>query len=260
MSSSKTKSVVFVNGAWMSRGCWSDFQSPFQAAGYTVHLLDWPGLDGDPAQLRAQPPKGLGSLSIAAIVDHYAAFIQALPEPPLIIGHSFGGLFTQMLLERGLGVAGVAIDPAPHAGIIPGPVSLSAAFPVLARFGAWARPFTLSKAAFDATFANTAPPALRDEAYNRLVVPTSGMIFLQAASWIGSGVNPKQRMQPLLITVGEKDRTVTPYVARAAYHNQKASPAVTDFEEFPGVSHFLIAEPGWERVARYVIDWADRVS
>jgi alpha-beta hydrolase superfamily lysophospholipase len=86
-------------------------------------------------------------------------------------------------------------------------------------------------------------------------VPTSGRIFHQAATWIGTSVSPKRRAQPLLILVGEKDRTVTPYVARAEHRFQRKSSGRTEFKVFPGLSHFLIAEPGWEQVANCVLDW-----
>jgi pimeloyl-ACP methyl ester carboxylesterase len=252
-----TKTVVFIPGAWMTPESWDGMRGVFDKAGYKTHAPAWPLLDGaTAAALREKPPMGLGSLSVGRIVEHYQAYIAKLPEKPLIVGHSFGGLFTQLLLDQGVGVAGIAIDPAPIAGVIPGPVSLAAAFPVLARVGGWSRPFTLSRAAFASSFANTAPPDIQKSAYDKLVVPTSGLIFYQAASWIGTFVHPRKRAQPLLITVGEKDRTVTPYVARAAYNKQKHSPAKTDFKLFPGMSHFLIAEPGWEKVANFALDWA----
>lgn len=252
-----TKTIVLINGAWMSPGCWDDFRKPFEAAGYTIHTPSWPHLSGaTPAELRAKPPAGLGALSVGAIVDHHQAFIDTLPEAPLLIGHSFGGLFTQLLLDRGVGVAGIAIDPAPCAGVLPSPTALAGAFPILARPGGWSLPFTISRAAFDKNFANAAPPEMRGPAYDRLVVPTSGRIFYQAASWIGTVVHPHRRTQPLLITVGDQDRTVTPHDAHGAFGIQKASPAMTEFKSFPGHSHFLIAEPGWEEVAGFCLDWA----
>ena len=152
----------------------------------------------------------------------------------------------------------VALDPAPIAGIVPGPVSLMAALgPILA---GPSTPFTISRAAFGATFANTVPALEQPVVYDQFVVPTSTRVFYQAAFMLGTRVNTRNRQQPLLITVGEKDRTVTPYVARAAYNLQKRSPARTDFKEFAGRSHFLCGEKGWEEVAAYAIDWARQVG
>lgn len=252
-----TKTVVLIHGAWMTSASWDNFRGKLEVAGYTVHTPTWPYLDrGKAAELRANPPEGLGSLTAGAIADHHARFIKTLPEQPLIIGHSMGGLVTQLLLDRGYGVAGVALDPAPVAGVIADPVSLGAAFPVLARWNAWNRTYTLSKAQFDNRFANTAPAALRAEAYEKYMVPTSGRLFAQVATGIGIGVQPELRKQPLLITAGEKDRTVAPALARAIYRKQNKSSARTDFVEFPGLSHFLMTEPGYEKVADTVIEWA----
>jgi pimeloyl-ACP methyl ester carboxylesterase len=250
------RTVVFIPGAWMTPQSWDNFRRPFEAAGYKAHAPSWPYLDGPAAALRENPPPALGSLTVGAIVDHYQTFIATLPEKPLIIGHSFGGLYTQMLLDRGIGVAGIAIDPAPIGGVVPGPVSLSAAFPVLARWEGWNLPFTLSREDFAKSFANAAPPDVQNSAYERLVVPTSGRVFYQAAAWIGTFVNPRRRTEPLLITAGQLDRTVTPFVAHSAYNIQKFSWARTDFKFFPGHSHFLIAEPGWEDVANFALNWA----
>lgn len=261
MAGARSKTVVFIPGAWMAAESWDKFRRAFIDAGFTVHSPAWPLLDRGtpPPQLRRKPPKGLGGMSIEKIVDHYAAFIATLPEKPLIVGHSFGGLFAQLLLDRGLGVAGIAIDPAPIGGVVPGPRSLGAALPVIARIAGWSRPHTLSRKAFAKNFANTATPELQKEAYDKYVVPTSGRIFHQAAFWWGTFVKPKQRAQPLLIIVGEEDRTVTPYVARAAFNKQSKSKAKTDFKSFPHLSHFLIGEPGWERVASHALDWAGKL-
>lgn len=253
-----TKTAVFITGAWMHTSSWDKFRGAFKAAGYSTSAPAWPYLDGTPQSLRTNPDKRLGALTLQQIVAHYQTFIGGLPEKPLIVGHSFGGLITQLLLDRGVGVAGVALDPAPIAGIVPGPVSLMAALgPILA---GPSTPFTISRGAFGATFANTVPAPEQPAVYDQFVVPTSTRIFYQAAFMLGTGVNTRNRQQPLLITVGEKDRTVTPYVARAAYNLQKRSPARTDFKEFAGRSHFLCGEKGWEEVAAYAIDWARQVG
>lgn len=250
-----SKSVVFIPGAWMAPACWDDFRKPFAAAGYTTNSYPWPQLDkGTPAELRANPPKRLGSLSVRKIVDHYEAIIAKMPGHPLLVGHSFGGLYTQLLLDRGCGAAGIAIDPGPTAGVFPGPVSLLAALPPI--LNGW-RPYTLTRPQFAASFANGNTPELLASAYDKLVVPTSGRIFYEAASWIGTGADPKRRAQPLLITGADRDRTVDPFTARGIYNQQKQAKARTDFKMFVNHSHYLIGEPGWEEVAKFCLDWAE---
>lgn len=256
-TATKTKTVVFIHGAWMTPRSWDNFKTRYEAAGYTVLAPAWPHLEGlTAAQARKGLPKAFGSMTVGQIADHYEAIIRALPDAPLLVGHSFGGLIVQILLDRGVGAAGIALDPAPIGGIIPGPVPLAAALPVIARLNGWNRDFLLTPKAFAKGFANTAPAEMQKSEYERLVVPAPGRIFYQAASWIGTFVSPRRRTAPLLITAAEKDRTVTPALSRAAYSRQKKSSARTDFVAFKRRSHFLAVEPGWEEVADYTIDWA----
>lgn len=152
-------------------------------------------------------------------------------EQPLIVGHSMGGLITQLLLDRGYGVAGIALDPGPIAGALPGPVSLLAALPPI--FAGPGTTHTISRDGFAKNFANTVPAAEQKAAYDAYVVPTPTNIFYQAAAMIGTGVKVKSRKQPLLVIAAEHNRTVTPYLVKAIYNVQKKSPARTDFHQFP---------------------------
>src|SRR5258708_7495342 len=130
--------IVFVHGAWMTPLCWDKFTGFFEAKGYTCLAPAWPYIDKPIDELRKNPPPQLAGLGITEIVDHYAKIIQGQAEPPILIGHSFGGLFVQMLLDSGLGAAGVAIDPAPPKGVRAFyPSAIKALFPVLTTFGGW---------------------------------------------------------------------------------------------------------------------------
>lgn len=255
-----TGTIVFIHGAWVTPQSWDVFRAPFDAAGYAVHTPAWPYVGDHPAAaMNARPPKRFGGLGVGTIADHLQAYIEALPEKPILLGHSFGGLLTQMLLDRGVGVAGIALNPAPIGGLIPGISALRAIAPILLRLNAWNRPYKFTRRRFGDLFANAAPEALVDEAYGRYVIPAPGKIFHQAAFWSGTWVDPERRTQPLLITGGSADRLVSLYLSRAAYRMQRRSPARTDYRHFDGRSHFLIAEPGWEEVARYALDWIERI-
>lgn len=255
-----TKTIVLVHGAWVTPASWDTFRQPFEAAGYTVHAPAWPFVEGrSAAELNVEPPAGLGSLTVGKIADKYQAFVATLPEAPILVGHSFGGLLVQMLLDRGVGAAGVALNPAPIGGIAPGPSALRAIAPILLRPTAWRKPYRFTRRRFAQLFANGASEAAAGRAYDRFVIPAPGMIFHQAAFWLGTRVRPDRRRQPLLITGGDEDRLVSPYLSRAAYRRQLRSPAFTDYVEFPGRSHFLIAEPGWETVAASALSWIENL-
>ncbi|HEY0926330.1 alpha/beta hydrolase [Brevundimonas sp.] len=255
------KTVVLIHGLWVTTDSWANFRKPWEAAGWTVLTPTWAMLKGrSKASLNASPPDGLGGLTVGRIVDGLQAAIEALPEPPLLVGHSFGGLFTQMLLDRGVGRAGIAINPAPIAGFLPGWWTLTAALPPILRWNGWNRPYAMTRRRWAERFANAAPAALQDSSYDAYVIPTPGRVFYQAAFQVGTRIDPRRRRQSLLITAGERDRLVTPYLSRAAFRLQSRSPARTDFHAFPGRSHLLLAEPGWEEVADVCIRWAEAHS
>lgn len=255
------KTVVLIHGLWVTTDSWGDFRKAWEEAGWTVLTPTWDLLKGrSAAALNASPPDELGGLTVGKIVDGLQAFIEALPTPPLLVGHSFGGLFTQMLLDRGVGRAGIAINPAPIGGVIPGWLTLTAALPPILRWKGWNRPYAMTRKRWADRFANAAPPELQNSSYDAYVIPTPGRVFYQAAFWLGTGIEPRRRTRPLLITSGEKDRLVTPYLSRAAYRIQSRSPARTDFHRFPGRSHLLLAEPGREEVAEVCMRWAESLS
>jgi pimeloyl-ACP methyl ester carboxylesterase len=259
-ASAKQKTVVLVHGAWMTPTSWKPFKNYFESHGYKVIVPTWPGLDRPIEDIRKNPGSEFGSLSLQKIADHYEEIIRKLPEAPLLIGHSMGGLVTQILLDRGVGAAGVVIDSAPIGGIIADLRSLASALPIILRSGGWKKPFVLTKEAFDTNFANTAPKAQRDADYAAEVIPAPGRIFYEAAFSVGTFVDTKNRKQPLLVIAGEKDRTTAPALVRSIFKKQSKAKARTDYLSFAGVSHYLVAEPGWEKVAEASLNWADGLN
>lgn len=252
-----SKTVVLIHGAWLTPAGWDLFRGRYEAQGYTVHAPAWPMEDVPIDQLRQTPNPNLRKLTVGKIVAHYEKFIRALPESPIVIGHSYGGLFTQLLLDRGLGVAGVALDPVPFAGIIPPPRVLLSALPVFTAWAGWNRVLPQSYKTFATTFAQTLPEADKRTSYEKYWAPTPGRLYYQGAVGIGTRIHAKNpNRAPLLLCVGEQDITITPAVVRAAYKVQRRAPSLTEFKSFPGRSHFLFHEPGWEEVADYAIQWA----
>lgn len=227
---------------------------------------EWPRKSGDIAEIRstADSVRGLG---ITEIVDHYDGIIRALDEPPIVIGHSFGGLFTQILLDRGLGAAGVAIDPGPPKGILKLPLAaLVSAAPVLLHPSKWSGVIELSLAQFTRGFVNTWSPEDAKAAYERYAVPETGRILFQAGTanfkpGSEATVNFKNPSRaPLLITGGEKDNTVPASLSRSIYKKHLRSPARTDYVEFAGRPHLLMTGAGWDDAADRIYGWLDEVG
>lgn len=252
-----SKPIVFIHGAWLTPASWDKFHSRFAAHGYDVEAPAWPFENIPLAELRRNPPAALAEVGIPAIVDHYDRIIRAKSPPPVILGHSFGGLFTQVLLDRGLGTAGVAINPGPIKGVLPGLDSIIGGLPVLLSWNSWNKVHTMSFRSFLTRFATGMPEADARAAYERYVAPTPGRVYFDAILNHGNEVDPARRKVPLLLTLGGRDRTATPGSVRAMYARQKTSPAITALKSFPGKSHFLCSMQGWEEVADAILAWLE---
>jgi len=253
-----SKTILLVHGAWVTTHCWSGFREFFEAQGYTVVVPAWPYMDRPVEALRRTPDPRIAALTVKDLVDHFEKHIRSLPEAPILIGHSFGGLIVQMLLDRGLGAAGVAIDAGPPRGVLPSPRAIKSALPVLLAWGGWTRILSMSFKGFSTTFANTLAPSQQRETYDQHIVPAPGRIYFQAALGIGIAVQFKNsKRPPLLLTTASEDRTCTPSMVRAMYRKQRQAPSRTDILEFPKRSHWLIAEPGWEEVASAILKWVE---
>src|SRR5581483_7642397 len=173
--------ILFIHGAWMTPLCWEKFAGFFDSKGVRWQAPAWPYKDAPIETLRAHPDPNLAGLGITEIVDHYDRIIRGLPEPPVLIGHSFGGLFTQMLLDRGLGAAGIAIDSAPPKGVNPfRPTVFRANLRILATPGGLHKIIQPSFADFQYGFANNMPQPEQRAAFDRYVVPESGRPFFQS--------------------------------------------------------------------------------
>jgi pimeloyl-ACP methyl ester carboxylesterase len=215
-------------------------------------------LDRPVDELRRSPDPAFADTTIKSLVDHFDRIIRALPEPPILIGHSFGGLIVQMLADRGLGAAAVAIDPGPPRWVLPSPTAVLSALPVLLAWLGWTRVLTMSFKGFASTFANALSPVEQKRAYEQHVVPAPGRIYFQAALGLGNAVNfSNPKRPPLLLIAGENDRTSTPSMAKAMHRKHSRSPVPVELVNFAGRSHWLIAEPGWQEVASKALEWAE---
>src|SRR5436190_5780403 len=258
------KTVVFLHGAWMNPLCWDKFTGFFESRGYRCLAPAWPYKDQSVADLKRNPPAALGTLGITEIVDHYAKIIRELDEPPVLIGHSFGGLFVQMLLDRGLGSAGVAVDSAAPKGIfVLYWTTFRSNLHVLVKPGGWRKVLRVSRKDFNYAFIHTLPPDEQRAVYDNYVVPESGRIFFQAAFAPVNDiikVNFKNgKRAPLLLIAGAEDRICRAAQIRANFKKYQGSPAVTEYKEFADRTHWIIGQPGWEEVASYAAYWLERL-
>jgi pimeloyl-ACP methyl ester carboxylesterase len=255
--------VVLIHGLWLTALSWEHWKARYEARGYNVIASSWPGMDGDLGELRADST-GVEKLGIAEIVDHYADIVSALDRPPIIMGHSFGGAFTEILLDRGLGAAGVGIDAAAVKGITKLPLStLRSAWPALKNPANRHRTVMLSPEEFHYAFANTMTEEESAQVYERYAAPGPGRVLFQGAL---ANFNPHSPAKvdfknddraPLLLISGGEDHVVPAVVDASTAKHYRKSAAITEYKEFAGRSHFTIGQQGWEEVADYALDWAE---
>jgi alpha-beta hydrolase superfamily lysophospholipase len=256
--------IVLIHGLWLTPRSWEGWKERFEGRGYEVLAPAWPRMAGDVEDIR-RDPSALNGLGVSEITDHYAGIVTGLGRPPIIMGHSFGGLITELLLDRGLGACGVALSPAPVKGVLRlPPAQLRSAFPVLGNPLNRKRTVELTPKQFHYGFTNTMDDEQAQAAYERYEVPGPGRVLFQAAF---ANFNPKAPNRvdfhkddrpPLLVIGNDEDHTVPASVSKEAAHRLGKSNAVVDYKEFHGRPHFTAGAPGWEEVAEYAIDWAKR--
>jgi alpha-beta hydrolase superfamily lysophospholipase len=260
-STASKPDIVLIHGLWVTSLSWEHWIDRFTRLGFNVIARGWPGMDVPVEQIRADP-SSVANLGVKEIVDHFDGIIRGLSHPPIIMGHSFGGLITQVLLDRGLGACGVSIDPAPVKGVLKLPLStFRVSFPALRNPANLHKSTELTPSQFHYAFTNTLTEEEAEQVYERYEIPGPARVLFQAGL---ANFNPhavtrvdfhNDTRAPLLLIAGGKDHIAPASQTRDAfklYHSR----AVTEFKEFPERSHFTIGEQGWETVADYALDWA----
>jgi len=255
-----TNNVVLIHGLWMTPLSWEYWANHYTERGYSVYAPSWPGMERDVRALRREP-ESYADIGFKQIVDHYEKLVIDLEHAPILIGHSFGGLVVQALLDRGLGCCGVAIASAPIKGIWTLPYStMRVVTPQLLTMPGH-RCAALTPAQFHYAFMNT---STREESfliYQRYAVPGPDRVLVQTElanfnPFAETAVNTRRNNRaPLLLVAGSEDHLIPPRIVKANHRAYRHSNAVTEYKEFPGRTHFLIAQSGWEEVANFTLDW-----
>ncbi|MFD6463696.1 alpha/beta hydrolase [Streptomyces roseolus] len=265
-NSSGRTPVVFVHGLWLLASSWDRWAALFADAGYAPVTANWPDDPETVAQAHEHPEVFAGK-TVGQVADHIAAVIGRLDRKPAVVGHSFGGLLTQIVAGRGLSAASVAIDAAPFRGVLPLPISsLRSAAPVLTNPANRHRAVPLTFEQFRYGFANAVSEAEAKELFGDFAVAAPGAPLFQAAA---ANLNPWSEVKvdtenpergPLLILSGERDHTVPRAISEAAFHQQRKNSGVTEFAEIPGRGHALTIDSGWREVADISLAFIQRFA
>jgi len=262
---SSKPTIVLVHGLWLTPRSWEEWMDRYQKAGYNVLAPSWPGLEGEVEAVR-RDPSPLKGLKLKTVVDHYDRIIRKLDSQPILIGHSFGGLIVQMLVDRGLGSAGILVDSAQTAGVPVLPwVTIRATLPILGNPFSYNRTTSLSPKQFNYAFTNELSPEESKKVYDRYSIPAANAILWDAALALlnsngSSKVDYKKGDRaPLLFIAGGNDHLAPVAINKANLRKYvKNSSAVTDYREFPNRTHHTVGQKGWEEVADFAIQWADK--
>jgi len=253
----KTKNILFVTGAFVTHHCWDEWRVYFEARGYSTLAPAWPFKDASAAELRARQPHDidLARLTLAELVDHFAGIAKSFPEKPIIIDHSLGGLITQILLNRDLAAAAVAIHSVPPQGIIPYEFSfLKSTWGALGLFTSLDETYLMPFDTWQYAFVNEMPLDEQQKAYDLLTSPESKRVA-RGGLTSAAAVDFDKPHAPLLLTSGSLDNIIPAHLNNRNYERYKKNGSVLEYKEFPGRNHHVLAQAGWESDADYVLDW-----
>jgi non-heme chloroperoxidase len=263
-NSSGRTPIVLIHGLWVLPSSWNNWVGYFEQEGYAALTPDWPD-DPESVEVARAEPEVLAKKTLNQVADHTVEVISGLQKKPAVMGHSTGGLLAQMIADRGLSAATVAIDPGPFRGVLPLPVStLRATGTILANPFNRGKAITLSFDQFKYGWANNLSDEEAKQLYETYHVAAPGAALMQMAN---ANINPRTEAKldpknpergPLLIIEGEKDHTVAPAIAKAAYKRQSRNEAVTEIKWIPNRGHSLTIDSGWREVAQTALDFVKR--
>ena len=257
-----TDTVVLIHGFWVTPRSWEHWIAHYEARGFRVLAPAYPGFEVEVEALNADPTP-IENLTVAGIIDHLESVVKELDRPPVLIGHSAGGVFTQILLDHGYGAAGVAINSAPTEGVAVVPLSqVRSTFPVLKNPANRHKAVGFTPAQWHYAFTNTFTEEDSQALYERYHIPASGHVFWGSAL---ANVHPgkddnyvdyhNDDRAPLLFISGGEDHLMPPKVQRSNAKHYKSN-TITEVKEYEGKAHLLPAQEGWQEIADYALDWA----
>ena len=258
---SSGRPVVFIHGLWLHGSSWQPWEDLFRGAGYDTMAPDWPGEAPTVAGTR-ESPELVADHGIDDVAAHYAGIIAGLDQPPVVVGHSFGGMIAEKLLGDGHAAGAVAIDAAQIKGVLPLPLSsLRSTLPVFKNPANRHRAVSLTPEEFRYSFGNALSPEESDALHERWTIPSPGKPLFEAAVANFSPHSPaavatdNAERGPLLLVMGGRDHTVPEAITRSTLKQYRHSTALTDLVEFADRGHSLTIDAGWRDVAERALAW-----
>lgn len=256
MQIENSKTVLFITGAFVSNIAWNEWKDFFENKGYKTIAPAWPFKDASPEVLRKRhPDPEVASIRLKQLIEYFEQIAASLPESPIIIGHSIGGLIAQLLNQKGLASSVVAIHSVPPQGIMCFKFSfLKAGWGPLGFFTSTKKTFLMSFSQWQYAFTNGMPLEWQEKGYQQLAIPESKLIVRDTITSVAK-VDFSAPHAPLLLLAGDQDHTIPQQLNYSNYNKYSDKNSVTDFKVFSGRNHFVLGQPGWQEIAIYILEW-----
>lgn len=259
MKSISSKTILLIHGAFVTNKTWEEWIPYFEDEGYRVISPAWPYKDASVAVLKGrQPDERIASTTLPQLVDHYSKIIAALPEKPIVIGHSLGGLLVQLLLQKNIVEAGVAIHSVPPQGITTFAFSFfRSTFKPLGFFTSTKKSHLMSLSEWKYAFTNGMSEEEQKATYESYAVPESKLV-IRAGLTSAAKVDFKKPHAPLLFISGSEDHIMPASLNMSNFEAYEDEASVTNYKEFHGRNHFVLGLPTWREEADYILNWIDK--
>ena len=259
MQTDHSKTILFITGAFVSNECWNEWKDFYDKKGYRTIAPPWPYKDASPEVLRKRHPDSqVASIRLPQLIEHYEKIVRAMPEKPIIIGHSLGGLIAQILNQKGLASTIVAIHSVPPQGIMTFKFSfLKAGWGPLGFFTSTKKTFLMSFSQWQYAFTNGLPLEWQEKGYQQLAIPESKLVVRDTITSVAK-VDFNKPHRPILFIAGSTDHTIPFSLNHDNYKKYTDKTSVTDYKLFPGRNHFVLGQPGWEEIAVYILEWLQK--
>jgi len=254
-----TQNILFITGAFVSHTCWDDWRQYFESKGFATAAPAWPHKDAPSEELRnRQPDRNIASNRLADLVDYFAVQAQKFTEPPILIGHSIGGLVAQLLIQRNIGRMAVAIHSVPPQGVMTFKLSfLKSGWRALGFFTPTDESYMMSFKTWTYAFVNGMSCEEQKEAYYKFAIPESKLIVRDTTSNVGH-IDFSTPHAPLLFIAGSTDNCIPSSLNYSNYKRYSHTGSVTEFKELKGRNHFVLGQSSWPETAETIHAWINR--
>lgn len=262
MNTITQNTIVFITGAFISHTIWKPWIEWFEGKGYNCIAPAWPHKNGTAEELRNRLPNdaGLAGTRLQDVIDHHIAIIEKLPQKPIVIGHSLGGLIAQLLVNKNLVAAGVAIHSAPAYGSLSFEwSSVKSTWKPLGFLSSSRKTYMMDQKEWNYAIANGMTEQEQKDSYQNFAIPASKLVMRDALTK-DTKIDFKKTHPPLLFVSGTGDHMTPEPVVYNNFAKYDPLHSVTDYKEFKNRNHFVLALPGWEEEADYIYEWLQVVK